>query len=130
MNIIDLVYLGLDCTDAEVVSIMTLIGIVVWGIKVFVPIILIIVGMIDMAKAVTEKSDDKIKAAQASLIKKSIAAVIVFLIPTIVGLIMGVIGANNYKNCMICVNNPTATVNNVKNADGTTSTVKCQINVE
>ena len=38
--------------------VLRIVGIVVWGIKVVVPIILIVVGMMDLAKAVTEKSDD------------------------------------------------------------------------
>ena len=39
--------------------VLRIVGIVVWGIKVIVPIILIVIGMIDLAKAVTEKSEDK-----------------------------------------------------------------------
>ena len=44
---------------AELSPILRLVGIVVWGIKVIVPIILIIVGMLDLAKAVGEKNEDK-----------------------------------------------------------------------
>lgn len=106
MNLLDLVYLGIDCSDQNIATIMGIIGYVVWGIKVIVPIILIIIGMIDMAKAVTEKSDDKIKAAQTSLVKKAIAAIIVFLVPTLVGLVMGLVSATNWKPCMDCVNSP------------------------
>ena len=80
--------------------VLRIVGIVVWGIKVVVPIILIVVGMMDLAKAVTEKSDDKIKAAQNGLIKKAIAAVLVFLVITIVTLLM------TYTKCMKCINNP------------------------
>ena len=49
------------CSDMQ--PILKVVGIVVWGIKVGVPIILIVVVMIDLARAVTEKSDDKIKEA-------------------------------------------------------------------
>ena len=35
--------------------VLRIVGIVVWGIKVVVPIMLIVIGMIDLAKAVTEK---------------------------------------------------------------------------
>lgn len=89
--------------------VLRIVGIVVWGIKVVVPIILIVVGMMDLAKAVTEKSDDKIKAAQNGLIKKAIAAVLVFLVITIVTLLMTLIGDNSYKECMGCINNPFST---------------------
>lgn len=108
MDMLNLVNFMLDCNTPEVRQIMGLIGWVVWGIKVIVPIILIIVGMLDMAKAVNSKSEDDIKKAQNALIKKAIAAVIVFLVPTLVGLIMGVIGAENYKGCLTCVNKPSS----------------------
>ncbi len=86
--------------------VLRIVGILIWGIKVVVPIILIVVGMMDLAKAVTEKSDDKIKEAQNKLIKKAIAAVLVFLVITIVGLLMKIIGDDNYTKCVSCLNNP------------------------
>ncbi len=86
--------------------ILRLVGIVVFGIKVVVPIILIVVGMIDLAKAVTEKSEDNIKKAQQALIKKAIAAVLVFLVVTIVGLLMKLVGDESYDQCMDCINDP------------------------
>lgn len=87
-------------------SVLRLVGIVVWGIKVVVPIILIIVGMIDMAKAVTSKSEDEIKKAQQGLIKKAIAAVVVFLVVTIVAVLMNVVGSEDYKKCTSCITDP------------------------
>ena len=92
------------CTDLQ--PVLRLVGIVVFGIKVVVPIILIVVGMIDMAKAVTEKDENKIKDAQHKLIKKAIAAVLVFLIVTVVGVLMRLIGADEYSKCMTCINSP------------------------
>lgn len=86
--------------------VLRIVGIVIWGIKVVVPIILIVVGMMDLAKAVTEKSDDKIKEAQNKLVKKAIAAVLVFLVITIVGLLMKLIGDQSYTQCVECINNP------------------------
>ena len=92
------------CSDLE--PVLKIVGLVVWGIKIAVPIILIVVGMFDLAKAVTEKSEDKIKEAQQKLIKRAIAAVLVFLVVTLVSNVMGVIGADDYKKCMDCVNHP------------------------
>ena len=100
--------------------ILRLVGIVVWGIKVVVPILLIVIGMIDLAKAVSEKSDDKIKEAQNRLIKRAVAAVLVFLVVTFVGLVMGLIGAEDYQECMTCINHPFSckNVSNVNSATG------------
>ena len=98
----------LSCSDQAMVSVMTLIGWVVMGIKIVVPVILVVVGMLDMAKAVTEKSEDKIKDAQKKLITKAITAVVVFLIPTLVTLLMSVLGTDEWKPCFECVNKPTS----------------------
>ena len=88
--------------------ILRIAGIVIFGIKVIVPIILIIMGMIDLAKAVTEKSEDKIKEAQNRLIKRAIAAVLVFLVATLVNIIFSVIISRDmdYKDCTTCLNKP------------------------
>lgn len=86
--------------------VLRIVGIVIWGIKIVVPIMLIVVGMLDMAKAVTEKNEDNIKKAQQALIKKAIAAVIVFLVASMVTLVMGLVGSKEYEECMDCIKNP------------------------
>lgn len=93
----------------DLAPILRIVGIVVLGIKIVVPIVLIIVGMMDLAKAVTEKSEDNIKKAQNLLIKRAIAAGIVFLIASIVGVLMKLIGSDDYKDCMPCINHPFGT---------------------
>ena len=107
VNILDAFTSGEDLCSA-MGPIFRIVGIVIWGIKIVVPLILIIVGMIDLAKAVGEKSDDKIKEAQNKLVKRAIAAVLVFLVVTLVGLLMTLVGNETYKeaNCKTCINNP------------------------
>ena len=92
------------CNDLS--PVLRLVGIVIWGIKVVVPLVLIVVGMLDLAKAVGEKDEGKIKEAQNRLIKRAIAAVLVFLVVTLVGVVMGLIRAEDYKACMECINHP------------------------
>ncbi len=94
------------CTDPDMGVILRIVGIVVFGIKIVVPIILILVGMLDLAKAVSAKKEDDIKNAQNALIKKAIAAVLVFLVATIVSLLMGVVNGRAYKECMDCIDHP------------------------
>ena len=91
---------------SEMAPLLRIVGIVVWAIKVVVPIILIVMGMIDLAKAVAEKDEGKIKSAQTLLVRRAITAVLVFLVVTFVGLIMGLIGAKDYEECMTCINHP------------------------
>ena len=94
------------CTNPDMGTVLRIIGIVVFGIKVVVPILLIIVGMVDLAKAVNAKDEKEIKTAQQNLVKKAIAAVLVFLVVTIVSILMSIVGSGEYKNCLNCVNHP------------------------
>ena len=87
-------------------EILRIVGWIYIGIEIVVPIILIVIGMLDLAKAVAEKSDDKIKAAQQLLVKRAIAAAIVFLVAAAVGLLMRVVGSDAYSKCTKCVFTP------------------------
>ena len=104
INVLTKVTANTLCDDLG--PVLRIVGIAIFIIKVIVPIMLIVVGMLDMAKAVTEKDENKIKDAQHKLIKKAIAAVLVFLIVTIVGVLMNLIGADDYKKCTDCITDP------------------------
>ena len=75
------------CTGS-ILDVFGLLGIVVTIIKVAIPIILIIMGMLDMGKAVTAGKDDEIKKQLKIFLIRAIAAILVFFIPAIVGVIM------------------------------------------
>ncbi len=88
----------------------TIAGYAVFIIKVIVPIILIITGMLTLAKAVTTGDEKKTKEAQGILIKKVVYAVSVFLVIQIVGIIMGLVSSSQaYKTCGKCVFSPFST---------------------
>ncbi len=53
-------------------------------IRIITPLVLIIIGMFDMAKAVTSKNEDEIKKAQNLLVKKAITGAIVFFLFSII----------------------------------------------
>ena len=92
------------CSDLA--PILRIVGIFVKGIQIVVPILLIIFGMLDFAKAVTEKNDDSIKAAEKKLVNKAIAALLVFLVIFFVNVLMRLIGNDDYKDCMDCITKP------------------------
>ena len=73
-------------------GIFNVVSLIVKGVQIVVPVLLIIWGMIDFAKAVIASDEDKIKAAQKTFIKRLIAAVIVFLTVTIVQLVVKLVG--------------------------------------
>lgn len=86
------------CNVPEVLKVIKLIKVLITIIKIAVPIMLIISIMIDLFKNVVS-ADDLGKTGNI-IVKKIIAAVLVFLIPTFVGMIFSIIGATaSYKPC-------------------------------
>lgn len=83
------------CTDADVLGIVRYIDIVITVLFIVVPVVLLIVAITDLVKAITSQEDKEIKKATNLLIKKVVAAVAVFLLPIIIGLLLNVIG-NEY----------------------------------
>ena len=77
-------------------------------IQVGIPIILIILGMIDLGKAVVASKEDEIKSAQKLLIKRAIYAIAIFFVVLIVQLVFGLLSSagsdygdqgNNWLDC-------------------------------
>lgn len=96
-------FLGM-CEDLS--PVWTIFGYVIWGIKVVVPLLLIITGMITMAHAVMEKDEKAIKNAQNLLIKKVIAAVIVYLVIMLTGVVVNLVADSSWKTCAKCAFSP------------------------
>ncbi len=89
-------YLLFDfCTDTDVLKIVRYVDIVVTVLFIVVPVVLLVVAITDLVKAVTSQEDKEIKKATNLLIKKVVAAVAVFLLPIIIGLLLRVVG-NEY----------------------------------
>ena len=86
-------------------------GYAVMVLKIIIPSILIILGIVALGKAVIAADDKEIKTAVNSLIKKFIAAVIIFFIPQIMsGLFKVVAGFKevepDYNVCVKCITSP------------------------
>ena len=98
------------CTDAA--SILGFVGTVFFVFKIAIPILLIVLGSIDLGKAVVAQSEDEIKKATQILIKRAVFGVIIFFIPTIVGLIFSLVGTfkaeyqDQYEICQACIVRP------------------------
>lgn len=73
------------------------------AVKIGVPIILVVVGMFDMGKAITQQKEDEIKKAQTLLVKKAVAALIVFLMFAFVQLIVS-LAADDKDTTINCIN--------------------------
>ena len=60
-------------------------------IKYIVPIILIVLTLVDFLKAIASSDKEIIKVATGKLTKRTIIALVIFLIPTILNLILGLV---------------------------------------
>lgn len=81
-----------NCMGVDVPDIIpNIVHLAVNIIKIAVPLILIIMGMLDLGKAVMASKEDEIKKAQTLFIKRIVAAVIVFFIVAVVQLVFGVL---------------------------------------
>lgn len=104
MNLIYLLDTPNLCTDLNVV--WTIFGYVIFAVKVVVPLLLIVTGMITMATAVMGKDEKAIKSAQDLLVKKVIAAVIVYLVITLTGIVINLVADNSWQGCVNCAFHP------------------------
>ena len=99
------------CQNAGVVKAAQIVGWMLFVIKILAPLILIIMGIIELAKAVISSDDKAISAAINALIKRAIAAVVIFFIPTIIALIFNIVGEaseakTKFKCLSTCISNP------------------------
>ena len=61
-------------------------------IKVLGPTIAIVLGSIDMAKAIITSDEENMRKAQSKFIKRIFAAIALFFVPLITGILLGLFG--------------------------------------
>ena len=98
---------------ANTANIWQIAGYILLVFKIVIPILLIVWGMLDLGRAVVAAKDDEIKKATKSLAFRALAGVLIFFIPTIVSVIIGMVsnfsdsGAQaDYNVCRTCLTNP------------------------
>ena len=85
------------CDEPRILEVFRIIKLLITIIKIVVPLILIISGMITFIKAIQDSETSK---ALNVFVKKCIAAILIFLIPTFVSIIANVVGSGTeYANC-------------------------------
>lgn len=95
------------CTGLK--STLVLVGHFVFIAKIFIPIVIIGLGMMDMFKAVTAQKDEEIKKAFIMLAKRIGAGVMIFFLPAFIDLIFSWISSwssdysTKYQECFKCV---------------------------
>ena len=70
-------------------SLRYLINEILMYIRIIGPLLLLVLGVLDFAKAIIASKEDQMKKAQATFIKRVIAAIGIFFVPLLVDIIMG-----------------------------------------
>lgn len=95
-------------------QVMQIIGYVLLVFKIVVPVLIIILGSIDVAKAVTSGEEKDIKEGAMKLLKRLLIGMAIFFLPSIVKVIYFSL-TNDYKEtgfkkdasvCIVCVTTP------------------------
>ena len=90
------------CSNPKVLEVMRYINIFITIIRIVVPILLIFSLSFKLIKAVTSGNEDGLSKVKKNAPSNIIAAVVIFLIPSIVSLIVKVSFPNSdYKECLI-----------------------------
>lgn len=99
------------CNEPKVARTLQFLGVILFIVKIFVPFLIIVLGSVDFAKAMIDGKNDEIPKKIPVLIKRVIAGIVVFLIPSIINFLFGVIDTysetmQQYDNCRVCIFEP------------------------
>ena len=97
---------------ASTAKVWKIVGSIFTVFKILIPIILIITGSIDFGKALLSSDDNLFKAVK-KVITRLIIAVVIFLLPSLVTMVIGLfVGFSedgvkeDYEYCKSCINSP------------------------
>ena len=101
------------CSDSA--SVWQMVGYFLLVLKVVIPIVIIILGMIDLGKAVIASDEKQISKSAKSLLNRVLAGIAIFFVPTLIGVIFKLVGGfgevkGQYDICAACVSSPTGGV--------------------
>ncbi len=88
------------CTNDDLITILGVIRAALNIISFAVPIILIVLGVVDLSKAVVSSDEKKTKEAQKMFMTRLIYAVVIFLIPTVISLLFNLLPENVFGGDM------------------------------
>ena len=88
-----------------------LVGKIMMVLRIVFPILVIIFGIIDIGKSVTNSKPEEVKKSFINLAWRLGAAIAIFFIPTIVGFVISLANGfseveDDYKICSSCISKP------------------------
>ncbi len=109
-SFIPFVYAGSFCDYNETRRILKIVGWIILLIRIVVPLLLIIFTMLDLTKAMTAKDEFEYKKMTKIILKRVIATILVFLIPTFIHIVLNISDDgkinNSVNDCKACINSP------------------------
>lgn len=99
------------CSDPNFIKPFKFIGRILSIVKIVIPIVIIIFGVIDLFQAVLGSKGDEINKSIKNLLFRAIAGIAIFFIPTLINLIFSLVDdwnrySTDYQNCTKCLVNP------------------------
>ena len=96
-----MIYLLLDlCSRSSFLRLLYFIKVIIRVICIAVPILLVVMLMIDLSKAMVKDDKDLIIEVKNKTLKRTLAAIIVFLVPSFVSLLLNVLDFSGYNDCI------------------------------
>lgn len=101
------------CSEDSVRKVFQILGYVLLIVKIAVPLLLIIFGIINLFKVVVSGEQDSLNKTVKSLVIKVIAAIVIFILPTIIYYVINLVdgsseGTEPYANCKNCLFEPSS----------------------
>lgn len=105
---------ALSCSNENVMKVLKLFSVLFIILKVAIPLIIVILGIISLVKVIISDDQNMLSNAISSLIKRFIIGVFIFFIPTLISTIIGYIDdadnvTSEYRACTECLLNSNCT---------------------
>ena len=87
-----------------------IIGVIIYIIKILVPLIVMIIGTINIAKLIVSSNPDDVKPSVIQFLKQLLAAILIFFVPSIIDSLIKLLVDNdtsNFNECRTCLFHPT-----------------------
>ena len=95
----------MNCTNYDFLRLVVILRNIITIIKIAVPVIILVIGVIDLLKIVTAGTPEAVKEAVKTLTYRFLAGVAIFFLPSIVGAFMNLVSdyssaKSTYKTCV------------------------------
>ncbi len=91
------------CASENIRKPLKMVGLVVGFLKILVPLIIIVLGGVDLFKALTSSKQDAISGAVKSICVRIVAGVCIFFLPGVIQMVLDLVNEwSNYKNTWCC----------------------------